>query len=513
MDKKILVMINKLGHGLGAILLLCVITTVTAFFWLGGIYFSSYNLDNQYNKIIVPIMLILVFLIMYIIYKKIKKLDLENKRLYYTILIAIVLVIISLQIYSVYAISVKPSWDFGVVHREAIKLATTESQITNASYFSTYTNNNLMLLMLTSVYKFLSFFNITNYTTASCIINIIVIDLSLMVNYFSVKRLFNRNMVIMFMVLTMFCLPIYTYVPIFYTDTYPMIWGSLIVLLYIKINQSTKPKEKYFNSVLIGICALIGFQLKATILILVVAIILHYIFTNKELKKLIIVGLVIISFISSMGIYNKIIDHTGLFAQLNYEDEALPYVHWVMMGLNKTGGFNRKDFNYSKSIIGKDAKTKAAKEIIVERINDYGFSGLIEHLGNKINYTYNDGTYYSVSILSRKPRNTASLGYNLLSKNGKYINKTIYLANSYNIFILTMLLLSMVSGFSKKKLDLLSFLRLLLFGLMLFLLIWESKPKYLVNFLPVFNILVLDGIMFYEQIVKKVKRRCLTWIH
>ena len=73
-----------------------------------------------------------------------------------------------------------------------------------------------------------------------------------------------------------------------------------------------------------------------------------------------------------------------------------------------------------------------------------------------------------------------------------------------------MLMLSMVSGFRKEKLDLLSFLRILLFGLMLFLLIWESKPKYLVNFLPVFNILVLDGIIFYEKMIKKGK---LLWIH
>ena len=79
----------------------------------------------------------------------------------------------------------------------------------------------------------------------------------------------------MFMVLTMFCLPIYTYVPIFYTDTYPMIWGSLIVLLYIKINQTNSIKEKYIEAVLIGICALIGFELKATILILLVAVILQ----------------------------------------------------------------------------------------------------------------------------------------------------------------------------------------------------------------------------------------------
>lgn len=513
MNNKLAIVINKLGHSLGTILLMCVITTVTICFFIGGKYFSSYNLDSKYNMIIVPIMIILIFILMYAVFKKIKQLDLENRRLYKTILILITVVIIALQLYSIYAISVKPSWDFGVLHREAIRLATKESQITNTAYFSTYTNNNLMLLLLTGVYKFLSWFNVTSFTTASCFVNIFIIDLSLVINYFSVKRLFNRNMVIMFMVLTMFCLPIYTYVPIFYTDTYPMIWGSLIVLLYIKMFQTDNIKERYIEAVLIGICALIGFELKATILILFVAIIMHYLFTNKGLKKLIIITIVITSFIVSMEVYNKVIDSTGLFNELDYEAESLPYVHWIMMGLNKTGGFNRKDFNFSKSIIGKEAKTKAANDVIVERLNNYGFSGVINHLGNKINYTYGDGTYYSVSILSRKPRNPKSLGYNLLSKEGKYINKTIYVANSYNIFILSMLLLSMISGFRKSRLDFLSFLRLLLFGLMLFLLIWESKPKYLVNFLPIFNILVLDGMIFYEKIIDRIRKKDYLWIH
>ena len=513
MSEKLSMVINKLGHSLGVILLMCVIATVTINFWIGGVYFSSYNLASPYNKIIVLVTIILVFILMYFLFKKIKQLDLKNKHIYYSILAIVVIVIVGLQIYSIYAISVKPSWDFGVVHREAVRLATNKSQITNTSYFSTYTNNNLMLLMLSAVYKFLGWFNISNYTTASSFINILMIDIPLVINYFSVKRLFDRNMVIMFMVLTMFCLPVYTYVPIFYTDTYPMIWGSLIVLLYIKINQTTNIKEKYIDAVLIGVCALIGFELKATISILLVAIILHYLFTNKGIKKLIVIALVLVSFIISMTVYNKIIDCTNLFNELDYEAEALPYVHWVMMGLNKTGGFNRKDYNYSKSIIGKEAKQEAAIQIIGKRLNDYGFSGLIKHLGTKINYTYGDGTYYSVSLLSRKPKNTDSLGYNLLSKNGKYINKTIYLANSYNIFILTMLMLSMFSGLRKEKLDLLSFLRILLFGLMLFLLIWESKPKYLVNFLPVFNILVLDGMTFYEKIIEKIKRGKLSWIH
>ncbi|WP_286669488.1 hypothetical protein [Thomasclavelia cocleata] len=513
MNEKLSIIINKLGHSLGIVLLMCVVTTISFYFWIGGIYFSSYDLNNKYNMIIVPIVIIMVFVLMYFLYKKIKQIDLENKRKYYLILTIIAIVIVGLQIYSIYAIRVKPSWDFGVVHREAISLATKTNQITNTSYFSTYTNNNLMLLMLTGIYKLLGWFNINNYTIASCFINMLMIDIPLVINYFSVKRLFGRNMVIMFMVLTMFCLPIYTYVPIFYTDTYPMIWGSLIVLLYIKINQTNSIKEKYIEAVLIGVCALIGFELKATILILLVAVILHYLFINEGMKKFIIIALVIASFISSMFVYNKVIDSTNLFNELDYEAEALPYIHWVMMGLNKTGGFNRKDYNYSKSIIGKKAKQEAAIQIIGERLNDYGFSGLVKHLGTKINYTYGDGTYYSVSLLARKPINTDSLGYNLLSKNGKYINKTIYLANSYNIFILMMFMLSMFNGVRKKKLDLLSFLRVLLFGLMLFLLIWESKPKYLVNFLPIFNVLVLDGMIFYESIIEKIKRSKLSWIH
>ncbi|MEI3327977.1 MAG: hypothetical protein V8R64_16545 [Thomasclavelia sp.] len=316
MDEKLSIVINKLGHCLGTILLMSVIMTITIYFEIGGVYFSSYNLDNKYNMLIVPIVIILVFVLMYFLYKKIKQIDLENKKRYYLILSIIAIVIVGLQLYSIYAIKVEPSWDFGVVHREAIRLATSKSQITNISYFSTYTNNNLMLLMLTGIYKILGCFHISDYVTASCFVNMLMIDIPLVINYFSVKRLFSRNMVVMYMILTMFCLPIYTYVLIFYTDTYPMIWGSLIVLLYIKMNQTMNLKEKYLEAVLIGICALIGFELKATILILLAAVILHYLFTNKGIKKLVIIALVVVSFITSMTAYNKMIDSTNLFNDL-----------------------------------------------------------------------------------------------------------------------------------------------------------------------------------------------------
>ncbi|WP_289731661.1 hypothetical protein, partial [Thomasclavelia cocleata] len=77
MNEKLSIIINKLGHSLGIVLLMCVVTTISFYFWIGGIYFSSYDLNNKYNMIIVPIVIIMVFVLMYFLYKKIKQIDLE----------------------------------------------------------------------------------------------------------------------------------------------------------------------------------------------------------------------------------------------------------------------------------------------------------------------------------------------------------------------------------------------------------------------------------------------------
>ena len=47
MNEKLSIIINKLGHSLGIVLLMCVVTTISFYFWIGGIYFSSYDLNKK----------------------------------------------------------------------------------------------------------------------------------------------------------------------------------------------------------------------------------------------------------------------------------------------------------------------------------------------------------------------------------------------------------------------------------------------------------------------------------
>ena len=75
--------------------------------------------------------------------------------------------------------------------------------------------------------------------------------------------------------------------------------------------------------------------------------------------------------------------------QLNVvsEEEAyaqqIPYSHWIMMGLNSGGGFNRDDVLYTQSFPNIDEKKAATVSEIKKRLSNYGFTGLINHLTNK----------------------------------------------------------------------------------------------------------------------------------
>ena len=61
----------------------------------------------------------------------------------------------------------------------------------------------------------------------------------------------------------------------------------------------------------------------------------------------------------------------------------------------------------------------------------------------------------------------------------------------------------MFFGIKEDKITIVSCFRLALFGLFIFLLIWESKSKYLVNFIPIIYLVSIDGISQLHEYIKK----------
>ena len=143
---------------------------------------------------------------------------------------------------------------------------------------------------------------------------------------------------------------------------------------------------------------------------------------------------------------------------------------------------------------------------IKERLKTYGTQGYIKFLNNKIKgQTWGTGTYDFETILNSYNVDN-NIAHQFLLSNGKYYRPVFYYCQ---IFHFTMLFAIIVSiGYSikngKKENSIMIITKLSIFGLLLFLLIWETRSRYMLNFIPIYILAFVSGIAFFQKDAKKV---------
>ena len=261
--------------------------------------------------------------------------------------------------------------------------------------------------------------------------------------------------------------------------------------------------------ILIGIIAFIGKSLKVTTLIVLIALLGNYCLTHKIKDSIISIVIIIITFLIILIPFNKIVVQADRFSFKVNNYGSYPYTHWIMMGVedkekdnskrNTYGGFNEEDNKKTYSFkTGKEAQKYNIKEYR-RRLSKLGVIGYIKFLTRKNVNIWTDGYYFSNIKLSILPKSKNSvLRKLLLSK------KTMYYGIYYTQGVTYAFLLSLIIGsiliMKEKKHKNIDYLRLSILGILLFLSIWEGRSRYLVNFIPIFIIVI---VQFYELLIKK----------
>lgn len=141
--------------------------------------------------------------------------------------------------------------------------------------------------------------------------------------------------------------------------------------------------------------------------------------------------------------------------------------------------------------------------LMKERLEAFGVGGFINHLNSKLNFTWSDGTYFAPEKLKREPIVTNNYqDYIFGDKNLPYL----YLSQMVHVVILFLMWLSSIR-ILKDKLCFESVMTISVFGVMLFLLIWETRSRYLMIYLPVFVVLASYGFGEFTQMIQKIKRQ------
>ena len=465
------------------------------------------QMNNKNN--ILSILIICIVISLFVILVK-KVIQIKNKKIISILNIALLVIYFisllyigsNLKVYSKYKDGIY-TWDYGQIQDSAIEYVKT-GELSNSShiYFSKYVNNRLVLVILIFIYKIFNIIGINNvehFRIISIIFNCIFIEGAYILTYFLAKKIKDEKFAFLTLFLILLLLPLSAYSTIFYTDMLGLIFIPLSLLIYLKFKETKK--IRYL--VLISLISLIGFEIKATVIFAFLALTINII-SNKENYKSMLKNLfiLIITFICFYLIIEICFNYFLKIKSSDKDRYMFPYTHYIMMMLNKSGGYNYGDVAYTSKYKTYKEKKSANFEEIKRRIESRGIDNTAYHLlVTKAIRTWTNSTFGSSDYVGRSPINDTWLRQLISEKGSNYKYFKTYSDTYWIIILLGMI----ITYFNKDELDVIHISKQIIIFHVLFLTIWECNSRYLIHMMYIIILISIYG--WYNCIDYKKRKR------
>lgn len=484
------------------------------------------TIQINFNVVVITIGTFFSYLIIYGIYKILEK---HKKFLKISTPYKIIIgsVIFAIQMFIANLIYAHCGWDCGGVIDNAFSLY--KGIGIDATYFAVYPNNLAVLLLFKYLYVVVGLFqnvNDSNMYWITVVFNIIMLDIAAIFTILTAKKILGNKTTYLTVV---FIFPLILFTPFIivpYTDTLTLFIPIAIFYFYLKIKDNTK--LQYLYVFIEAILLVGGYFLKPTCVIIGIAILLAeflYINVKKEtiyshLKQLgIVLVILVIGTYSVLVAYNYLKDTniSKYISMKEFEEKSIPATHFLMMGMkegkisdargkNNTmfGGYDGEDYNNTTRIKGKEEKIKYHLAIIKERLQNFGIYGYMKFVYNKVIWILSDGTFYygaEGTFFITQPYNQSRIAkkiqgfINISSKKYQYIT-----ANIMQI-VWVDLLIGIIFTYKnrEKKINILKFS---IIGIILFIVLFEGRARYLYNYIPMF---IIVGTLGIKNIITKIE--------
>lgn len=466
---------------------------------LGAISLLAQDIMNASKACIIMLDIIFILAILYLLKKeKVKAIiKMVIKTLYQSkwVLTSIMLLLIIWQLYLLITFSGSTNWDPNLI----LLKATNHFFKGQHLYFSHYPNLSFILFYEHFLWMLSGKLGIKGFTYLLGLINIFVIDISLLLLYSISKALKGAKMyvllisIIIFGMLPWFCIP--------YTDCYSFLICTLLMYYFLKY---IKDEFSILSSICLGFIILIGYFLKPSLVILVIAFIIVTLAFQKSHKNIWLSFLIILIGIFS---WNRVIENNE-FTRLD-PSQAFSMYHYSAMGSHGTGGYDEKDFDRDRLIKNHKQRNKTDYQITLENYKKMGAIGTqLFFINKQVRNTSNGSLGWGQEGYFLKPfckKNTLSIKlFGHFNENG-YVVSYSNLVSTCLQFIWCFLLVTIV--FSVYNSNYFSqILKYSLVGICLFLLLFEGgRSRYLIQVLPVMIILSSIGIENMKERFKSKK--------
>lgn len=327
-------------------------------------------------------------------------------------------------------------------------------------YFEVYPNNHLLFSVIYMLYKteYAISGNITDFLPTA--VNIAGLVLSYFMMCRCAELVHSPSKALICAIRGMLFTPMLTYSRFFYTDSMSMPMIICALYFYIKYRKNKRMTLLIICGAFIGI----AYKMKGSAIILLIAIVLDMA-VNREIFRNYIIT--VIPCFTVCKVISAICLQLLNISAAQLKEKAFPLIHWIMMSADGRGGYNSEDFFFTQRL-PLEGRNRAIFIRLIEKLKDQGFLGFFAHTAEKIAYTWQNFTFMA--------------GY---YHNSDFNSNAFYAVSFLCHFTI---LFSILGSLIKVKKGTVIF-RLCLVGLCIFLMIWESRCRYLVSFFPIFMLI------------------------
>lgn len=446
----------------------------------------------------------------YLLYQRFGNIESRKADIIFVVIAAVMLI---LQLIAVKLLLANPVTDWHLIHQVALSFAKNGSMENmyenlphNPHYMAKYLNNNAAAAFLAIFYRVVYLVLGDVPLIAPALLNTAFIFISVVFCYLVAKRILGNFGGLVAAVICFFFLPYYTYTPYFYTDSLSMPFTVLSLYLFIRAYESDKPAAKIGLYCACALSIAVGYLLKGNVVVVLIGVILFVLVKGGVKKIMVGAGITVAAFIISVAVINILISSLHMTTEEERYNYQYPLTHWVMMGLKGDGGFDQEDSSFTNAAGNYDQKQAANIEEIKNRISEYGFGGMCGHLYDKAIFTWGDGSYW-VSHHIYDNAGERNFLHEFVLKNGQAYSVFYCISAGMQIVILLMFCITSLYSVAKPRCDYMALVRLLIFGVAMFLLVWETRSRYLFNFTPLFLIVTAQGMLICAKAVNKLKEK------
>lgn len=387
-------------------------------------------------------------------------------------------------------------WDFNFVTQEAINATNTDNMSDGAiDYLHRHQNNIPVFYLLKLSFEASSALGIDNLQLVGIAFNIIAINVSLALIYLVARKFMDVKKAIFSLVVASFVMPlVFMYAPIFYTDTLSLPFPIAILYLYIRFRDSKSKRESLLLLTAISLLSFIGSMIKFTVIIMLIAIMIDMIVrTKKPTLKVTVLSLstIVIILVPLFTAYGTL-SNKYIHSRAQPDSITTPWTHYIMMGMGTDGRYSIADdyatSNHKTVSSAIDYNVSEIKKRLSERGPLY-----VYFLYTKAINTWTTGDYEARYRLSNTGVVTddykPSAFQKIITSSQTYpLTFSNFLRAIQALLIMSMMLAAIVY-YSKRRNDLSIVIILSLFGLAVFLLLWEANSRYTINYIPLMIVL------------------------